>query len=141
MSEATKAVLYLGMWYYLIIGAMIFPSGPFIRPHPILWRIVFSISLLYLFVLLIILLLPERDENGDPFVQKHFIPFILNDSTLGKPLQLPDYAKDCTLNWANFSSKLDRFVLAHFLGTFISCICIYISLIVVFRYACLFACL
>jgi phosphatidylserine synthase 1 len=26
---------------------MAFPNGPFIRPHPIIWRIVFGISVIY----------------------------------------------------------------------------------------------
>jgi len=30
---------------------MIFPNGPFIRPHPIIWRIVFGLSVLYALLL------------------------------------------------------------------------------------------
>ncbi len=34
--------------FFLIISALSFPNGPFIRPHPILWRMVFGLSVLYL---------------------------------------------------------------------------------------------
>lgn len=34
---------------------MAFPNGPFIRPHPIIWRIVFGISVLYALILQIVL--------------------------------------------------------------------------------------
>lgn len=30
---------------------MAFPNGPFIRPHPILWRLVFGLSVLYTLIL------------------------------------------------------------------------------------------
>lgn len=30
---------------------MIFPNGPFIRPHPIIWRIIFGVSVLYALLL------------------------------------------------------------------------------------------
>ncbi len=34
--------------FFLIISALAFPNGPFQRPHPILWRVVFGLSVLYL---------------------------------------------------------------------------------------------
>ncbi len=33
---------------FLSIGLLIFPNGPFTRPHPLVWRVVFGLSLLYL---------------------------------------------------------------------------------------------
>jgi phosphatidylserine synthase 1 len=30
---------------------MVFPNGPFIRPHPIFWRLIFGISVLYALLL------------------------------------------------------------------------------------------
>jgi phosphatidylserine synthase 1 len=30
---------------------MVFPNGPFIRPHPIFWRVVFGVSVLYALLL------------------------------------------------------------------------------------------
>ena len=34
--------------FFLIISVLAFPNGPFIRPHPILWRMVFGLSVMYL---------------------------------------------------------------------------------------------
>lgn len=42
-------------FFFMIISVIAFPSGPFIRPHPVLWRMVFGISVLYLMALLFIL--------------------------------------------------------------------------------------
>ena len=36
---------------FLVISAMVFPNGPFIRPHPIFWRIIFGVSVLYALLL------------------------------------------------------------------------------------------
>ncbi len=34
--------------FFLIISALAFPNGPFVRPHPLLWRMVFGLSVIYL---------------------------------------------------------------------------------------------
>lgn len=39
--------IYCCTFVYLAIGCLVFPAGPYIRPHPIFWRIIFSISLAY----------------------------------------------------------------------------------------------
>lgn len=48
---AAKVIVF----FFMIISVIAFPSGPFIRPHPVFWRMVFGISVLYLMVLLFIL--------------------------------------------------------------------------------------
>ena len=92
---------------FLAVGLFAFPSGPFIRPHPIVWKLVFGLSLLYL-VFLIILLVPTPEQTRTLL---HTL-----DPAIGTPFTLPLYAEDCTLSWANVAPKLDRFVLAHFFG-------------------------
>ncbi|UYV61506.1 PTDSS1 [Cordylochernes scorpioides] len=43
----------LGLILFMsIISVLNFPNGPFIRPHPIVWRIVFGMAVLYLFGLI-----------------------------------------------------------------------------------------
>ena len=42
------AGLCVASTFFLIISALAFPNGPFIRPHPLLWRMVFGLSVLYL---------------------------------------------------------------------------------------------
>lgn len=41
--------------FFLIISILTFPNGPFIRPHPVIWRLVFGMSVLYLMGCLFIL--------------------------------------------------------------------------------------
>ena len=39
------AAVAVGLVVFLLIGLMVFPAGPFIRPHPLLWRLVFGAPL------------------------------------------------------------------------------------------------
>ena len=107
LSEALWAALPYAVSIYLAVGLFAFPSGPFIRPHPIVWKIVFGISLLYLMVL-IVLLVPSPSQTRA----------MLNaiDPRVGLPFELALYAEDCTLSVANVFEKMDVFVLAHFFG-------------------------
>lgn len=43
------------IFFFLIISLLAFPNGPFTRPHPAFWRIVFGVSVLYLLGLIFIL--------------------------------------------------------------------------------------
>ena len=36
---------------FMVISILAFPNGPFTRPHPIIWRMVFGCSVLYLLLL------------------------------------------------------------------------------------------
>jgi len=101
----------LSIYVFLLIGCMVFPAGPFIRPHPIVWRFVFGCSLIYLFILIILVLLPI-DKS------RQLLKVLFFDENLGKLIILPNYATDCTVSVANILSKCDRFVFAHFLGWF-----------------------
>lgn len=42
-------------FFFLIISVLAFPNGPFTRPHPTVWRIVFGLSVLYLLGCLFVL--------------------------------------------------------------------------------------
>ena len=35
----------------MIVSVLAFPNGPFTRPHPILWRMVFGCSVMYLMII------------------------------------------------------------------------------------------
>lgn len=39
------------VFFFLIISVLTFPNGPFTRPHPAVWRILFGCSVLYLMAL------------------------------------------------------------------------------------------
>ena len=45
---------------FLLIGIIHMPDGPFIRPHPVLWRLVLCISILYVLMLIYILFQVNR---------------------------------------------------------------------------------
>eukprot|EP01084_Bolivina_argentea_P299964 517114_1 len=109
-ESVTRILVYFGLYVYFVIGGMIFPSGPFIRPHPLIWRLIFACSLLYLFILIILIILPPMDA-------RMFLATI--DPSLGKPIILPLYAEDCSITYDNIMNKMDRFVIAHFLGWFV----------------------
>lgn len=36
------------VFFFLIVSVIAFPNGPFTRPHPAVWRILFGCSVLYL---------------------------------------------------------------------------------------------
>ena len=105
-----RAIWYFGLYVYFVIGSMILPSGPFIRPHPLFWRLIFAASLLYVFILVVLIILPPMQAR---------LLLAQVDSSLGKPIVLPLYAEDCALTKVNVMSKMDRFVIAHFAGWFV----------------------
>ncbi|XP_054158876.1 phosphatidylserine synthase-like [Oppia nitens] len=43
------------VFFFLIISMLTFPNGPFTRPHPAVWRLIFGLSVLYLMALLYLL--------------------------------------------------------------------------------------
>ncbi|GLG99754.1 Phosphatidylserine synthase 1 [Gryllus bimaculatus] len=43
------------IFFFLIVSVLAFPNGPFTRPHPALWRMVFGLSVLYLMALVFLL--------------------------------------------------------------------------------------
>lgn len=102
-----------------------FRDGPFIRPHPALWRIVLGVNLLYELVLVFLLF---QDLDTARFMMT------LIDSNLGVPLPEKSYAEDCSLTpaaiWVRpimeyvfrdsikVQNALDIFCVAHTLGWF-----------------------
>eukprot|EP01147_Barroeca_monosierra_P003443 gene3443-6081_t len=101
---------------FLIQAATQFNDGPFVRPHPVVWRLILGASVLYEMAL--IFLLFQKPEDGRQALQ-----FL--DPALGKKLPEQTYADDCRIYvedhpsgdpYHNLFKKLDRFVVAHFVG-------------------------
>jgi phosphatidylserine synthase 2 len=69
-----------------------FRDGPFIRPHPAIWRIVLGANLLYE-LLLVFLLFQDLDTAR--------FMMTLIDPNLGVPLPEKSYAEDCSLTVTN----------------------------------------
>lgn len=58
-NESIQANIQSGLlamvFFFLIVSIMAFPNGPFTRPHPAIWRVVFGLSVLYMLLLLFII--------------------------------------------------------------------------------------
>lgn len=43
------------IFFFLIISVLAFPNGPFVRPHPAVWRIIFGVSVIYLLFIIFLM--------------------------------------------------------------------------------------
>lgn len=93
---------------FLVMCMLVAPNGPFTRPHPLVWRIVFGISVIYLLVLSFFLFLNYKQIKSI----LEFIDPKLKDA--GPDTKL--YAVDCRLTWSKLRDSMDLFILSHFLG-------------------------
>jgi phosphatidylserine synthase 2 len=108
---------------FILIGVLILPDGPFIRPHPALWRLVLVIMITY--VLLLTFTLFQTVDDARKFLTYY-------DSELGVPLPERTYAEDCRLytpdnpagRFANLMDKMDVFVICHLLGWYVKVCCL-----------------
>ena len=103
------AGIYSFSFLFLSIGLLVFPNGPFTRPHPAFWRLVFGASVLYF--LLFAFILFQRFSDVQNMLM--WIDLDLNGSSTDSTKL---YAVDCSFTWENMSSRLDVFILAHFFG-------------------------
>ncbi|KAL3097481.1 hypothetical protein niasHS_003929 [Heterodera schachtii] len=131
-SMSTENNVFVGLkslfFLFLVISAMVFPNGPFIRPHPIFWRIIFGVSVLYA-LLLQFTLYQSYDD----------IKAVLSwlDPELGhRNLSEKMYAVNCSdVTLERLWGYMDIFAVGHFLGWAMkallirhSIICWYISI-------------
>ncbi|XP_046424993.1 phosphatidylserine synthase isoform X1 [Neodiprion fabricii] len=98
------------VFFFLIISVLTFPNGPFTRPHPAVWRIVFGCSVLYLMGLLFML-----------FQNYETVRRILVWIDPGLSSFRIDMDKEYGVNCSDISlekiwNHMDVFALAHFLG-------------------------
>ncbi|KAG8226868.1 hypothetical protein J437_LFUL006577 [Ladona fulva] len=110
----TKDNIWAGMccvvFFFLIISVLAFPNGPFVRPHPAVWRMVFGLSVLYLLALLFLLFQRYSTVRGllvwmDPKLQNFSIDME------------KEYGVNCSdITWERVWSHVDVFAWAHFLG-------------------------
>lgn len=107
--------LWIGLcwiiFFFLVVSVLAFPNGPFTRPHPGIWRIVFGLSVLYFMVLVFLLFQNRKDV-------RLMIEWIFPDLKGVSP-EDKEYAVNCsTMDWARFYSLFDCFAAAHLLGWF-----------------------
>jgi len=94
---------------FLMFSTIQFRDGPFIRPHPAIWRVILGINLLYELAL-VFLLFQDLDSARSMMT--------LLDPNLGVPLPEKSYAEDCSLTPQNLWNAIDIFCFAHTLGWF-----------------------
>nr|KAJ3420307.1 hypothetical protein HK105_005836 [Polyrhizophydium stewartii] len=104
-----KLGLSASVFVLLLIGMLQFRDGPFIRPHPAIWRIVLAAGVAYQLVLVVLLFQTKSDARA---ILKFF------DPSLGVPLPEKNYAEDCSLTWQTLYDQMDVFVIAHSVGWF-----------------------
>ena len=112
-----KRGLIAASYFFLAFGITQVKDGPFVRPHPALWRLVLCIAVLYELIMVFLLFQTVSDA-------RKLLLFI--DPDLNKPLDFDSYNNECTIydpghpNGAfhNVLDKMDIFVLAHLVGWF-----------------------
>ncbi|EEB11994.1 Phosphatidylserine synthase, putative [Pediculus humanus corporis] len=118
INDNLKAGSYCVIFFFLIISILAFPNGPFIRPHPAVWRMVFGLSVLYLVCLLFLLFQNYKTVMEiiywiDPELRTFHI-----DSD-------KEYGVNCSdISIEKIWYHLDVFALAHFTGWMLKAILI-----------------
>lgn len=64
IEENIWAGILCVVFFFLIVSVLAFPNGPFTRPHPVVWRIVFGLSVLYQLGLVFLLFQNYKTING-----------------------------------------------------------------------------
>ena len=109
--------LLAAVFFWVFAGMTIMPDGPFIRPHPAIWRLAFAVSIVYELLLIYILFQTPRDA-------RQLLKFF--DEGLGEPIPEKDYGGTCliydpsepTRPFHNVWDKMDVFILSHLMGYF-----------------------
>lgn len=109
-SHANVALgLYASCFLFLSIGVLMFPNGPYTRPQPAIWRLVFCMSIVYLVFLSFILF----HSYSDVRLLLKWIDHSLNGSASDS---MDMYSDNCSVSWKNMYRRLDIFVPGHVVG-------------------------
>lgn len=98
------------VFFFLIISVLAFPNGPFTRPHPAVWRIVFGMSVLYLLGCLFILFQNYETVKNilywfDPSLREFHIDMD------------KEYGVNCSdITWERIWNHMDVFAVGHYFG-------------------------
>lgn len=98
------------VFFFLIISVLAFPNGPFIRPHPAVWRIVFGLSVLYLLLLLFCLFQSYKTvRNILVWLDPRLAEFHIDMDR--------EYGVNCSdITFERVWSHVDVFAVGHYLG-------------------------
>ncbi|XP_023022435.1 phosphatidylserine synthase 1 homolog l(3)77CDf [Leptinotarsa decemlineata] len=97
-------------YFFLIISVLAFPNGPFIRPHPAVWRVVFGLSVIYLLVCLFVLFQDYKTVRN--------VLFWMDPSLKNFSIDLDkEYGVNCSdITVERIWSHVDVFAVGHFFG-------------------------
>jgi len=103
------------VFFWVTLGMTIMPDGPFLRPHPALWRFAFACSIFYELLLIYILHQTPKDART-------LLKFV--DEELGEPVPEKDYGDSCKIYdsdnpsnpFHNLKDKMDIFIIGHLGG-------------------------
>jgi phosphatidylserine synthase 2 len=111
----TRRGLLAALFFWVGAGMTIMPDGPFMRPHPALWRFAFAVSVVYELLLIFMLFQSPQDARR---LMKSL------DEELGEPIPEKAYGGNCLIYdpskpddpYHNIRQKFDVFVPAHLFG-------------------------
>ncbi|XP_041785083.1 phosphatidylserine synthase isoform X1 [Anopheles merus] len=110
IQENIWAGMVCVIFFFLIISVLAFPNGPFTRPHPVVWRMLFGLSVLYLMLLQFLMFQDYKSIMG---IFYWFDPK-LRDFHIDMEKQ---YAANCSdMSFERIWSHVDVFAWGHFLG-------------------------
>lgn len=97
--------------FFLVISVLAFPNGPFTRPHPAIWRMVFGASVMY-FLFLVWLIFLNWDQVK---TLMYWLDPNLRYAT--READIMEYAVNCSvITWERILSHFDIFAFGHFAG-------------------------
>lgn len=110
----TQENIWAGMvcvtFFFMIVSVLAFPNGPFTRPHPVVWRMLFGLSVLYLLFLVFLMFQNYKSIMG---IFYWFDPTLRNF----KIDMDKEYGANCSdLSFERIWSHVDVFAWGHFLG-------------------------
>ncbi|XP_075212588.1 phosphatidylserine synthase 1 homolog l(3)77CDf isoform X2 [Lycorma delicatula] len=110
LDDNIRAGVCCVVFFFVIISVLAFPNGPFTRPHPAFWRIVFGLSVLYLLSLVFLLFQNYKTVMSilywiDPELEHFHIDMD------------KEYGVNCSvITVEKIWDHIDIFALGHFLG-------------------------
>ena len=115
-ERGVAAALFVFLSFHVMYG----PTAPLVRPHPLVWRLIHGVSLVYLLGLVYLLFHSANDARS-------LIARLPLSGDLGVPLDERSYGDDCRIFTPEHPSNAmavvwetinDEFFVAHFLGWF-----------------------
>ncbi|XP_067887651.1 phosphatidylserine synthase 1-like [Heterodontus francisci] len=105
-----KGVLSV-VFFFLIVSVLAFPNGPFTRPHPAIWRMVFGLSVLYFLFLVFLLFLNFEQVKSVMYWLDPNLRYATREA------DVMEYAVNChVITWERILSHFDIFAFGHFWG-------------------------